>query len=93
MRLWHLKGRLDAGPWETRQAKVVGFIVRAETEAQARRLARDEAGGEDGYVWIEERFSACEELPSDGEAGVLMADFVPAQGGSFDTPSDDTIRK
>ena len=42
MKLWELRGRLDVGPWRTLGAKITGFIVRAEDEEQARRLARDE---------------------------------------------------
>lgn len=94
MKLWHLQGRLDEGPWHTAQDKVVGFIVRAEDEAQARRLARDDAGSEDGYVWIESKFSTCTELLADGDARVLMADLMGPQADGFDVKTQDaTIRK
>ena len=73
--------------------KVVGFIVRADSEEQARRLARDEAGDEGGYVWIENQFSTCTELLADGHACVVMANFVAPDGDGFSTGSGDTIRK
>lgn len=94
MRLWHLRGRLDEGPWNTLKDNVVGFIVRAEDEEQARRLARDEAGGEDGYVWMESQFSTCTELLAAGDAAVVMADLVRPQADGFDAKTQDaTIRK
>jgi len=94
VKLWHLQGRLDEGPWHTTQDKVVGFIVRANDEEQARRLACDEAGGEDGYVWIEDKFSTCTELLADGDARVLMANLAGPQADGFDVKTQDaTIRK
>ena len=94
MKLWELRGRLDVGPWQTLGAKITGFIVRAEDEEQARRLARDEASAESGYVWIENQFSTCTELLAEGDAGVLMSDFVPEHADDFNAKSQDaTIRK
>ncbi|MET0165651.1 MAG: hypothetical protein ABW318_11710 [Vicinamibacterales bacterium] len=93
-KLWHLEGRMDVGPWKTRANKVVAFVIRAPTADEARRLARDEAGGEDGYAWLEEKFSTCTELEAKGEAGVIIAAFIPPESGGFETTvSADTIRK
>jgi len=63
---------MDVGPWKTRANKVFTFVVRSPTAAEARRLARDEAGGEEGYAWLEEKFSACTELEAEGEPRVII---------------------
>jgi hypothetical protein len=50
MKLWLLRpvDNLpdDANPWEPWYDKAFGFVVRAETEEGARRLATEEAGDE-----------------------------------------------
>jgi hypothetical protein len=54
---------------------VLGFIVRAETAAAARKLAREKAGDEGGYIWLNGEQSTCVELLPDGDPCVVMADF------------------
>ena len=69
--------------WQLRQAEtpapdtVAGFVVRAETETAARMLAREMAGAEGAFTWIESERSTCVELTPEGDAGVVMSDFNP----------------
>ena len=76
-------------PWHPWFDKAFGFVVRAETEAQARELANKDGGDETGGVnhsvyrtggdpWLDEEFSTCIELTPDGELGVIIKDFASA---------------
>ena len=94
MKLWLLRpvGGLDENdnPWGPWFDKAFGFVVRAETEAEARELAHAEAGDENrgeflsaktantNQPWKEAKYSTCTELLPDGEAGVVMQDFHAA---------------
>jgi hypothetical protein len=75
MKLWELRPAPDAAPWTSPDGKVLGFIVRAESETAARMLAREEARGEGGFVWLDEKLATCTELLPDGDAAVVMAYF------------------
>lgn len=77
-------------PWEPWYDKAFGFVVRAETEEEARQFAHGEAGDENRgkfagtkisnttTPWLDLRYSTCVELRSDGEAGVIVKDFAAA---------------
>ena len=77
-------------PWEPWYDKSFGFIVRAETEAEARKYADENAGDENRgeflstktanttSPWIDEKYSTCVELSGNGEAGMIMQDFARA---------------
>lgn len=90
MRLWLISPveRLDKNdnPWKPWYDKAFGFVVRAETEEEARDFAHDEAGDENlggkttntTQPWKDARYSTCTELLPDGEAGVVMQDFASA---------------
>lgn len=77
-------------PWEPWYDKCFGFVVRAETESEARQYAQDNAGDEKrGYFlgkktantktpWLDENYSTCEPLTADGDAGLVMCDFHDA---------------
>ncbi|GAG23345.1 unnamed protein product [marine sediment metagenome] len=77
-------------PWEPWYDKSFGFIVRAETEAEARKHADENAGDENRAEflntktantknpWLDEKYSTCVELNGDGEAGMIMQDFARA---------------
>ena len=41
----------------------------------ARRYASEDRRAEDGFAWLDDKLTACEELTPDGEAGVVIADF------------------
>lgn len=93
MKLWilrpmeGLKGK--SNPWEPWYDKAFGFVVRAETEDEARKLANADGGNETGPKrndvyptggdpWLDPALSTCTELMPDGEAGVVMKDFAAA---------------
>ncbi|HEX8275977.1 MAG TPA: hypothetical protein VF615_25295 [Longimicrobiaceae bacterium] len=88
MRLWKLTPRHDSlwwcvdgkDPWQPHQDKAFGFVVRAESEEEARWLAHESAGGENDALpgvrpWVDEQYSTCEELPSTGRRGVVLVNF------------------
>lgn len=68
--------------------KINGLVVRAESEERARNLAQ--ASGKDEIrqilaqdakespvdTWLSPRYSTCEELPSDGDEGVILVDSL-----------------
>lgn len=64
-------------PWGTWYDKAFGFIVRAETEDDARRYA-NEVCGDEGPVWTHEKYTYCTILKDDGTPGVIMHDFRAA---------------
>lgn len=83
------KENLKDNPWTPWYDKVFGFIVRAKTEEEARKMANEQGGDETGPVrnrvyrtggdpWLNPEYSTCEELSKEGEAGVIMRDFARA---------------
>lgn len=79
MRMWLLLPiSLDRpGPWRPVWDKAYGFVVRAETEAQARQVVADsdETGDEGADVWLDPTLALCREIPLDGTPEVIMRDF------------------
>jgi len=91
MKLWLLRAQknLPRGddPWEPWYDKTFGFVVRAETEKEARKFAHDNAGDENrGRLfsnkaaatktpWLEAKYSTCTELSVKGDIGVVLKDF------------------
>lgn len=65
-------------PWEKWYDKAFGFVVRAETENEARRMAQEQSGDEGDTAWLSSEFSTCTELTADGEAAVVIRDFAAA---------------
>ena len=79
MKLWELKPRRESGAWEPWYDKAFGFIVRAETETDARRIAAENHGDEGKYAWLEAEQSTCSELTAEGTAAeVILRDFAAA---------------
>jgi hypothetical protein len=92
MQLWILRPRFDVlarsvHPWTPPWDKTMGVLVRAETEAEARRLAQTKAGNEGRGiysrfglaedeiaedVWLTPDWTSCDELTSTGEKGVIL---------------------
>jgi len=70
MKLWILNRAEEAGYDEAR-----GFVVRASSAVNARRLASAQAGDEEPATWTDPKRSTCRELKSDGISGVVMYDF------------------
>ena len=69
MNLYLLKPRDDikeeSSPWEPRYDKAFGFVVRAGTETDARKLATTEGGDEicsEPTAWLDPEYSTCEAL-------------------------------
>jgi hypothetical protein len=89
MKLWLLRpippGLTDDDPWDPWYDKAFGFVVRAETEEQARAFAHDNAGDENREAkantkepWKNAKYSSCVELTADGDAEVVIKDFMAA---------------
>lgn len=77
-------------PWDPWFDKVFGFVVRADTEENARRLANEQAGDENRgefmnqtiaqtkTPWLEEKYSTCVEINSYGKEEVILRDLRSA---------------
>lgn len=93
MSLWLLRpvpNRIKGNdPWDPWYNKAFGFVVRAETEEQARRLAETDAGCESRHPvaahehtrfepWRDPFFSTCTPLTTDGPEVVVICDFASA---------------
>jgi hypothetical protein len=94
MKLWLLLPvpnlRKGDNPWEPWYNKTFGFVVRAETEADARTFANGAAGSENRgeflsekianttAPWLDAQYSTCVPLGNEGETGVVMKDFAAA---------------
>lgn len=88
MKLWILRPRPDLpkgfkNPWDPWYDKAFGFVIRAETEAEAREYASnrhvtgDEAS-EYSEVWLSPDYTYCLELEIEGKVGVIIRDFRSA---------------
>lgn len=94
MKLWLLKNKTSTSealnPWEPWFDKAFGFVVRAETEREARLIADENAGEENAGArdcrvnsrtkrpWLRAEFSTCIELTQNEEAGLILQDFSRA---------------
>lgn len=94
MKLWLLRPMEklpgNDNPWEPWYDKAFGFVVRAETEAEARDMGHAEAGDENRgeflrqqiadtrEPWKDSKYSTCVELLPEGFAEVVMLDFARA---------------
>lgn len=83
MKLWILRPveNLDNenNPWRYgKYDAYYGFVMRAETEEIARQLAADVACAENnrfGNPWINNMYTTCYELTSDGAVGIVLSDY------------------
>lgn len=71
MKLWLLDRREECD-WD----EVACFVIRAETEEQARMMANEESSDE-GKIWAEPDKVKCSELLPEGDAGIVVRDFKP----------------
>ncbi len=85
MKLWIIKPvsirPYKNDPWKPWYDKAFGFVVRAETELNARLIADQEAGDEnrgDFHPWLHPQFSTCLELSPDGDEEEIIRDFAAA---------------
>jgi hypothetical protein len=92
MKLWLLRPvdglANNDNPWEPWYDKAFGFVVRAETDTEARDMAHAEAGDENrgeflsrttantNQPWKDAKYSTCVELLPEGAAEVVMKDFA-----------------
>lgn len=74
MKLWLLKPA-TRGDERWGYDCAYGFVVRAETELDARELAAEEHGDEGVKSWIRPEDTTCEELLPEGSAQVVLRDF------------------
>lgn len=73
-------------PWSPWYDKVFAFVVRAETEEEARKIAQDAGGDETDdktgspikYPWLDADLSECDELTAEGNKGVIIRDCANA---------------
>lgn len=61
--------------WGPGYDEASGFVVRASSESQARRLAVEQAGDEGDAVWLDPSQARCEVIDKTGPAEVLLRDF------------------
>lgn len=52
-----------------------GFVIRAESEEEARAIAAENSGDEEPWTWTDPEYSKCEILQPDGDAGIILRDF------------------
>lgn len=84
MKLWILKPNSNLqshdNPWNTQYDKIYGFVVRAENQEEARKLAQGQCGSEGFFKgqriapWLTLLYTSCEELRSEGEQGIVLMD-------------------
>lgn len=88
--LWLLRPRdflpADDNPWNPWYDKCFGFVIRADSEGEARELANvfggDENRGEflnkkvakTTSPWLDEEYSTCDEVPDIGPSRIIMQD-------------------
>ena len=76
MKLWLLKPVKDWDPWYD---KAFGFVVSAESEEAARRIASVNHGDETSEAWINPRETSCVELKAeDFPNEVIIRNFASA---------------
>ena len=73
--LWLIKPIV---PWEPWYDKTFGFVIRASTPEDARKLAASRAGDEDPCSWLNAGETSCVELPQDGDDEIILRDFASA---------------
>ena len=83
MKLWILRPitKKRNSPWDPWYDKSFGFVIRAETEEKARKIADENAGDENHdakHPWLNSLYSNCKELLSDGKESLIMKDFASA---------------
>ena len=75
MELWLLRPIDESTCWTPWYDKAFGFVVRAETEDDARHIAASRSGDEEAAAWLDDTISSCVPPTGDGEVGVVMRDF------------------
>ena len=73
--LWLLKPIKGWKPWYD---KAFGFVVRAQTEQEARKFASSECGDEGPDVWLQPGVTTCVKLTDEGGTGVILRHYASA---------------
>ena len=68
----------EVSPWNPWYGKAFGFVVRAETEEEARKLASEDCGEEGKEAWVSGKYSGCMALRIEGKAKIIIRDFASA---------------
>ena len=74
MKIWILKERTDLdrdNPWTRRYDIMIGAVVVAEDQECARELASHRAKDEGSEVWLDSRFTTCEEVDLTKESVII----------------------
>ena len=93
-KLWLLRPQKDLpseySPWEPWYDKAFGFVISAESEEAARKIAHENEGDENrGFPnnyraaitqspWLESGYSTCIELTNEHPEGIVIRDFASA---------------
>jgi hypothetical protein len=84
MTLWHLQAiKRDKGPWDRWYDTTDAFVIRADSEEEARAMTEEDAGFEvennkGKNPWIDPGLTSCVELPLEGETTVVIYSFNAA---------------
>ncbi len=78
LKLWLLTAREGDALWTPWYDKARGFVCRAASEEEARRLAASSCGDEGEGAWLFRWHSRCVELTTQGGQGVIVRDFAAA---------------
>lgn len=81
MKLWILKANKKVLDWDSFDS----FVVKAQTERDAREIAQENGATEcdigTGYnikrgpFWLESQYSSCKELKPTGKPGIVLGSF------------------
>ena len=88
MKLWLLRPVDNDPAWVPWYDKAFGFVIRAETEREARLIA-DQKGGSERLnrsgdwrrsleIWTNPARASCVELLAEGTEGLIIVDFASA---------------
>ena len=78
-KLWILRPLdSESGPWNPWYDKTFGFVVRATTEEEARRIASEDCSDEGSQAWLDNGLSSCVGLNPGGKSGIIIEDFHAA---------------
>ena len=67
MKLWLVKQSGRVG-WDQTE----GFVIRAKSEAAARKIASENAYGSERATWLDAAYSSCVEVKPTGEAEIIL---------------------
>jgi hypothetical protein len=88
---YHSACSLLCGNWEGKKMKLYllerllsgnydecqGFVVRASSSKAARKLVGNKDRGDEGKeTWLDPKLSTCVEIKTDGEAEIILCDFL-----------------